>query len=150
VKALTIHEPWASLLAVGAKRVETRGWPTRHRGPLAIHAGRRWTRGEQDAWDDLGWISLRGRRPALGCVVALGQLVACERMTLELIASQASDRISDELAFGAWDPGRWAWRLEGVVALPEPIAVRGKQGLWDLPDNVARAVLAAAEGVRRG
>lgn len=144
MKALTIREPWASLLAVGAKRVETRGWPTRHRGPLAIHAGRRWTRGEQDAWDDLGWISLRGRRPARGCVVAVAQLVACERMTPELIAEQG--RL--ELSYGLWEPGRWAWRLEGVVALPEPIAVRGRQGLWDLPPNVAQAVLAATE-VRR-
>lgn len=149
MKALTIHEPWASLIAVGAKRVETRDWPTRYRGPLAIHAGRRWTRGEQDAWDDLGWISLRGRRPALGCVVALGQLVACERMTHKLIAEQAADRISDELVFGAWEPGRWAWRLEGVVAV-RVVAVRGKQGLWDLPDDVAQAVRAAAEEVRRG
>jgi activating signal cointegrator 1 len=40
VKALTLHQPWASLIAVGAKRIETRNWATDYRGPLAIHASR--------------------------------------------------------------------------------------------------------------
>lgn len=46
VKALTIRQPWASLIAAGVKTIETRGWSTRYRGPLAIHAGARW---------DVGW-----------------------------------------------------------------------------------------------
>jgi len=41
VKALTLHQPWASLIAVGAKRIETRSWSTSYRGPLAIHAAAR-------------------------------------------------------------------------------------------------------------
>jgi hypothetical protein len=36
MKALTLIQPWASLVAIGAKRVETRGWRTSYRGPLAI------------------------------------------------------------------------------------------------------------------
>jgi activating signal cointegrator 1 len=45
VKALSLHQPWATLIAIGAKRLETRGyWPYTHRGDLAIHAARRWTR----------------------------------------------------------------------------------------------------------
>lgn len=39
MKALTLHQPWASLVALGVKTVETRGWATSYRGPLAIHAG---------------------------------------------------------------------------------------------------------------
>lgn len=39
MKALTLHQPWASLIAVGVKRIETRSWSTSYRGPLAIHAG---------------------------------------------------------------------------------------------------------------
>ena len=33
---LSMHQPWASLLVAGIKRVEGRGWPTRHRGRLWI------------------------------------------------------------------------------------------------------------------
>lgn len=39
MKALTIHQPWAQLIALGAKTIETRSWSTRYRGPIAIHAG---------------------------------------------------------------------------------------------------------------
>lgn len=40
MKALTIRQPWAALIAAGVKTIETRSWPTKHRGPLAIHAGK--------------------------------------------------------------------------------------------------------------
>jgi hypothetical protein len=40
VKALTVRQPWASLIVRGQKVIENRGWATDHRGPLLIHAGR--------------------------------------------------------------------------------------------------------------
>lgn len=40
MKALTLTQPWASLVAVGAKRIETRSWRTAYRGTLAIHAAK--------------------------------------------------------------------------------------------------------------
>jgi activating signal cointegrator 1 len=40
MKALTIHQPWAELIACGKKRIETRSWNTWYRGPLAIHASK--------------------------------------------------------------------------------------------------------------
>ncbi|MBU2700609.1 hypothetical protein Ga0466249_001701 [Sporomusaceae bacterium BoRhaA] len=39
MKAITILQPWASLIACGEKKIETRLWPTKYRGPIAIHAG---------------------------------------------------------------------------------------------------------------
>jgi hypothetical protein len=39
VKALTLHQPWATAIAEGIKTIETRSWSTSYRGPLAIHAG---------------------------------------------------------------------------------------------------------------
>lgn len=40
MKALTIYQPWATLIAIGAKHIETRSWSTKYRGPLAVHAGK--------------------------------------------------------------------------------------------------------------
>ena len=40
MQALTIHEPWASLLVKGKKQFETREWQRNYRGLLAIHAGK--------------------------------------------------------------------------------------------------------------
>lgn len=42
MKVLTLHQPWASLIALGVKTIETRSWSTAYRGPLAIHAGSTW------------------------------------------------------------------------------------------------------------
>jgi hypothetical protein len=42
MKCLSLWQPWASLLVAGLKQVETRGWPIRHRGPLLIHAAKKW------------------------------------------------------------------------------------------------------------
>lgn len=36
--ALTIRQPWATLIVQGAKTVENRTWATRHRGPFLVHA----------------------------------------------------------------------------------------------------------------
>jgi len=35
MKALTLYQPFASLVALGLKQVETRSWRTSYRGPLA-------------------------------------------------------------------------------------------------------------------
>ena len=40
MKALTLTQPWATFVAIGVKRIETRSWSTRYRGPLAIHAAK--------------------------------------------------------------------------------------------------------------
>ena len=40
MKVLTLTQPWATLVAIGAKHIETRSWATSYRGPLAIHAGK--------------------------------------------------------------------------------------------------------------
>lgn len=49
MKCLTLHQPWASLVAAGVKRIETRSWSTSYRGPLAIHAAKRSMNGDPDA-----------------------------------------------------------------------------------------------------
>ena len=49
MKALTIWQPWASLLVSGQKKYETRSWATSYRGPIAIHAAMRPVRRTIDA-----------------------------------------------------------------------------------------------------
>ncbi len=38
MKAISIHQPWASIIALGEKHYETRNWKPQHRGPIIIHA----------------------------------------------------------------------------------------------------------------
>lgn len=41
MKALSLWQPWATLIANGAKQIETRSWSTSYRGPILIHAAKR-------------------------------------------------------------------------------------------------------------
>jgi hypothetical protein len=151
MRAITIWQPWASLIAVGAKSIETRSWPTRYRGPLLIHAAKRWD-AELDfqaryARDKLTLMLFRppseaheraGSIPigeATGKVVAVATLADCRPM------AAAPDPINAE--FGHFGPGRWGWVLSGVRPLPSPIPWRGAQGLWDVPAELQQAVQAA-------
>ena len=40
MRILTLTQPWATLMAIGAKTIETRSWGTKYRGPVAIHASK--------------------------------------------------------------------------------------------------------------
>ena len=40
MKALTLYDPWATLVVLGEKQFETRRWLTNYRGRLAIHTSR--------------------------------------------------------------------------------------------------------------
>nr|WP_320146014.1 ASCH domain-containing protein [uncultured Anaeromusa sp.] len=84
MKAITILQPWASLIACGAKKIETRGWATKYRGPIAIHAGKKdpckkpWEgMGEfENAVDSvLNKNNLEWRLLPLGSVIAIADLV---------------------------------------------------------------------------
>lgn len=140
MKALTIYQPWATLITLGVKRMETRSWDTKVRGPVAIHAGMAWPCrigehaliGEFDVERDKSGLLLRGKslswpyRLPMGCVVAIGELFQTRSTT-------NSEHCPDdrELALGDHSPGRYAWSITSISRLPEPIPAKGSQGLWN-------------------
>jgi activating signal cointegrator 1 len=129
IKALTLHQPWASLIAAGIKQYETRHWSTDHRGLLAIHAGKK----EPDmSYSDLGLIRTKNdglpEPPPLGCVVAIARLVAVIP-SRELVDEEGINAL--EMRLGNFKPGRYGWKLEVVKVFDKPIPARGQQGLWD-------------------
>lgn len=52
--------------------------------------------------------------------------------------------VTDQLPFGDFTSGRWAWLLDNIVKLDEPIPCRGRQGVWTVPDDIAARLPAAA------
>jgi len=83
IRALTVRQPWAHMIAHCGKTVENRGRQTRYRGQVAIHAGARsrWDRdGEQsplvrEAWRQYGHLAAHLDRDSpwidFGAVIAL-------------------------------------------------------------------------------
>lgn len=136
VKALTIWQPHATLVAIGEKTLETRKQPTSYRGPLAIHAGKHFDIEQQELCFTgpfaSALLAAGIHTPAdlpLGKVLAVGELTD----VLPTTSPQLTGRLTEqEAAFGNFAPGRWAWVLDNVRLLPKPISARGKQWLWEV------------------
>jgi uncharacterized protein YacL (UPF0231 family) len=125
IKAITLHQPWASLVGK-YKHYETRGKATNYRGKIAIHAAirQKTTDYQVNELSDL----LVGEEIPFGSVIAIAQLTECIKMTEEFISQQTET----ELRCGLWEVGRYAWKLENVEILDEPIPARGMPGLWEI------------------
>jgi len=126
--AITLHQPWASLIAKGCKQYETRDWPTSYRGSIAIHAGRK-PKGKQELREHdkilASFNDLLTEDCPYSSVIAIAQLTDVVCMTEEFIKEQSPT----ELRCGNWAVGRYAWKLENDRAI-KPIPTVGKQGLW--------------------
>jgi hypothetical protein len=131
MKAVTICQPYPRLIYTGEKPVENRTWPTRYRGPLAIHAGksRQWL---DD--DDISFAIAAGDPLVFGAVVATCILADCLRV--EDIDRGMYDHRFPQLRSRAHCHGPWCWVLTDVQRLAVPVPWRGSQGLFDIPDTV--------------
>lgn len=135
MKAVSLWQPWATLIAIGAKRFETRSWDTNYRGPLAIHATKR--RAVNDKLNDaIRKALIKGGFPNFisdlpyGCVVCVVDLVNCTPTEEVQREDWFKPLHATEFYFGNFTPGRFAWQLENVRFL-ENLSARGYQGLWE-------------------
>lgn len=147
MKGLTLLEPWASMMAMGYKRIETRSWSTEYRGEVAIHAsaGKKSCRNAFDVAKIFvearmtvpdGWPTEAWQYP-LGKVIAVGRLIDVTEMTVDII-NRVSDR---ERAFGIWKPGRFAWLVTSVRKI-EHVPWKGALGLWNVPAELEARIAA--------
>lgn len=135
MRTISLWEPWATAIAIGAKKIETRRWYTPYRGPLAIHAAKTKEHAEE-IYDPRLWPLFqaagieRATQLPFGCVVATCKLVSCFR-TEDLIASGHVVEGSTEYLLGGYDDGRFGWVLEDVHPLITPVPAKGAQGFWN-------------------
>ena len=144
IPALTLRQPWASLVALEAKRIETRSWRTSYRGWLAIHAGKTLSKAERLLCEQepfraalLRDTTLDSTHPLAaqlprGCVIAVARFDSC--LPMETIEPPDEP----ERSFGDYAPGRYAWYLSHIHRLPQPIPARGALGLWRVEIPVAQ------------
>lgn len=162
MKCLTLNQLYATLIAIGAKKIETRSWSTSFRGSLAIHAAK----GPGDFGSYKAIRDLCGTQPFFDALMAIvpnyneycdrdaifeqlpsGAIVAvCDLVAVEdtdwIVENNGIYRIiggkrmhwpltDQERAFGNYFPGRYAWLLSSIRALPEAIPARGALSLWN-------------------
>jgi len=149
MKALSVRQPWAQLLIIGAKRLETRSWQTSHRGLLAIHASQQIDETAKiitsaqpfrkylepqgfDRWDKL----------PRGAVIGFCHLLDC--INCDHPSARTLWHTPDEQAFGDFRAGRWAWLMASEpnqtpptpLVVSPPIPWKGKLSVFDLPDEL--------------
>lgn len=126
MKAITIKQPWASLIVHGIKDIENRTWRTNFRGRVLIHS------------------SAKGDIAKFGCLQP--------NQRLKVLNTPMSCIDFNDLPFGSiigsveivdcvqnypsiWaDKGVYNWILANPVLFPEPISAKGKLSFWEYPN----------------
>jgi activating signal cointegrator 1 len=141
MKALSLWQPWASLVALGEKRIETREWTTSYRGELAIHATAKmppyWLGKSRDSEvfrNELADVFnvrreydvFAAKKLPLGAVLCIVRLESIEptHEVREILCER-------ERIFGNYDDGRYAWHLELIERFDTPIPAKGNRMLWN-------------------
>lgn len=147
LRAITLRQPWATLVAIGAKRIETRSWATTYRGPLAIASAKAFP-GEEAALcarDPFrGVLTAAGytswARLPLGAFLAVVTLADIHQIdTSSGNCPQWADLADHEpeRSFGGYDEGRFMWLLSGRRQIdPLPVPSGFHRGIWRVPADV--------------
>ena len=129
MKVLSLQEPYATFVAKGYKKIETRSWKTNYRGDILIHASR------GDAFcnaikDEKILDLMKETELQFGKIICKARIVDCVKMDEDLIKRV---RENDEIEYllGIYEVGRYAWFLEDVEVLESPIEARGRLNLWE-------------------
>lgn len=129
MKVISIIEPWASLIKEKVKYIETRTWATKYRGELYIHASKK-TLTKKNWIDYSKQLSLlKDTDFKYGHIIAKCKLVDCRVMTKDLIEEVKKNH--NEYITGGYGIGRYAWIVEDIEVLEEPIEAKGSLGIWE-------------------
>jgi hypothetical protein len=135
--ALSVMQPWAALIVLGVKRIETRSWRTGFRGRLAVHASSQLPPGYADLCrrEPVRTAILRSpwNRPPRGVLLGTVEVRDC-------VCVEELDTLSElEQSFGNFAPGRWAWLLADPEPLPWLVPVRGWPGVFEVGELAREA-----------
>jgi hypothetical protein len=135
MKAISLHAPWATLVALGVKRYETRSWPAPASvigQRVAIHQAVRqpdlgldlgpWRVVDAGQRDPVLWNRDTGEQAVLplgqvACTAIVGPSIRCGNATLDTGFIQLDAGlldVQDQLPYGDFSPGRWAWELTDI------------------------------------
>jgi hypothetical protein len=164
MKGISLTQPWATLVALEAKRFETRSWTTTYRGELLIHASKGFPRDCQELCATEPFCSVlkaagytNTRELPTGVIVAYVPEVLKPQRTEDMLFIWEKMRElplddgtvlpawedSNEYAFGDYGARRYAWPMVNPRRLPDPIACRGALSLWAVPPLIQEQVRAA-------
>jgi len=142
MRAITLYQPWASLVAARRKRVETRHWPPPLKllgTTIAIHAAK--TNLDAEPCRRFGYDPTgipRGAVVAFALLTRVYRVVDHETSRGGLMFARCEGVYSDQTdervriePYGDFSPGRYVWMLHDVSPLVPPVEAVGHQGIWE-------------------
>ena len=133
MKVLSIKEPYATLIKMKHKKIETRSWKTKYRGELYIHASI--SKAPKKLLEkDFMKSFVTEQDLSYGKIILKANLVDCIEMTKEWIEKLKKEN-PQEYLLGLYEEGRYAWILENVTPLEQPIIAKGKLGIWNYQEK---------------
>jgi len=127
MKALTVKQPWAALIAHGLKPIENRTWATRHRAPLLIHVSARMP------FRPAAWLQFCRERSLLDAPDYDALAAQCGKIIcrVELVDCVPIASLPTDLR-GHWTAeGPICWLVENPVAVDGTPSVKGRLGIWE-------------------
>lgn len=140
MKAITVKQPWASLIVSGIKDIENRTWKTYFRGRVLIHSSSgksqfNFTTAQNVKLNELNLRRWYDREQIKGSIIGSVEIVDCTTEHPSIWAKKNSGRLS---APKQWlDKPTYNWVLANPIKFPEPIPVKGKLMFWDYPNILA-------------
>lgn len=153
-KAISLTQPWASLVMTGAKRWETRSWRTRYVGDIVICASKGYPRDCRELLQSSANCAARTFRDgvghlydpdalpigvALGIALLRGCLSTNDRDYVKKAADLGVPHAPREVLFGNYGSDRWIWLLDHIRPFEKPIPVKGSLGIFSLPADFVEA-----------
>jgi activating signal cointegrator 1 len=126
IGTISLHQPYASLVVAGIKTIETRGWYTKHRGLMLIHAAKRRITKNTCPFLDLGAPEIHARKAELpfGAIIGVVEIA-------DVVKSEDAPLVwRDQNWCGDFRPGRFCWILTHARAFKAPIFTPGRQNFW--------------------
>jgi hypothetical protein len=150
-KVVSLFQPYAQLVVMGVKLIETRTWATKYRGEILIHASQGFHRGLMRLVGEhpfRNYIKLMAHELPTGKIIGKVNLVDVQ--TTEKL--KAIGLTPDERAFGDYTDGRFGWLLKDAVMFEKPIPAKGMLGIWnyDLKEMTAFSKATADKEVANG
>lgn len=133
MKALSIKEPFATLIKKKKKYIETRSWKTNYRGELYIHASISKIAKDVNERKELMKL-VNDDVMGYGNILCKCMLIDCIYMTEEYI-DYIKNNEYEQYICGRYEVGRYAWILKDIEPLNEMIPAKGQLGIWNYDDK---------------
>ena len=122
-RCLSVRQPWAWAICVGAKVVENRTWKTDYRGQIAIHASAS-KQAINFALKQKQSARLRPDWFTTGAIIGVADVA-------DVVA------LNETLDSNPWAMGPCCWLLSNPRLIASPIPCKGKLTLYSLPDDIS-------------